>query len=158
MSLFRPRHVDGGADVVGANLRRVQALLRFGRAACESKSKTARNLNQIQCTGKPGFILLLKTQRGSSGTFHRLVARENARFQNYASTVTGARDSARRALAICRIPYACASDQPSRAMHKLSMCRVACACASAAAATSAHGSIVIHLPTPDHPPLAAILG
>ena len=89
----------------------------------------------------------MKSQTFPNGTFHRLVARENARFQNYAKCVTGARDVARRrrgslqtlqqyegfgavAVATCRIPCACASDQPSRAMQKLSMNLIARACVS----------------------------
>ena len=124
VSLFRPRYADGEMPLVGAYSGMVQALLRIGRAACKSKSKTARNLNQMALLYyKSNFTT---NQTFPNGTFHRLVARENARFQNYATRVTGARDLARRALAICRIHCACASDQPSRAMQKLCICRIAC--------------------------------
>ena len=93
---------------------------------------------------------IIKNSDGLLYTFHTLVARENARFQNYANRATGARNLARRrrggleklkqykgfgavAVAACRIPRACASDRPSRAMQKLSMGLIACACVSAAA-------------------------
>ena len=137
MSLFRPGHGDGVADFFGANLRTVQAPAPSGRVTNKRKSKTARFLYQILHTGYPGFTLLNKTHILPIDYFHRLVARETARFQNYANRVTGARDSAQRDRAIRRIPCACASDQPSRGMHKLSMCRMACACAPATAAMSA---------------------
>ena len=136
MSVFRPRHADGDKRLVGANLAPVYAPLRIGRPADVYCGKITRNVNRILCTGQPGFTSLLKIQILPNAGLLRRLRRETGRFQNYANRVTGARESARRTLAICRIPCACASDQPSRAMHKLSMCRIACACAPAAAAST----------------------
>ena len=137
MSLFRPRHGDGVAGQVGANLGMVQAKKRIRPPADAYCGKITRNVNRILCTGQPGFPSLLKIQILPNAGLLRRLRRETGRFQNYANRVTGARESARRTLAICRIPCACASDQPSRGMHKLSMCRIACACAPATAAMSA---------------------
>ena len=98
--------------------------------------------------------MLYKTHILAIDYFHRLVARENARFQNYANRIIDARGLARQrrggleelkkyqgcgavAVAACGIPCACTSDQFSQAMQKVSMCRIARDCASAAAAMSA---------------------
>ena len=113
------------------------------RTFCESggppvKVKSKLNKNQIKSYALASQdSLCYKAQTVYYGTFRQLVARENARFQIFATRVTGARDSARQALAICRIHCACTSDQPSRAMQNLSVCRIACASVSAAAAMSA---------------------
>ena len=131
--------------------------------------------------------MLYKTHILPIDYFHRLVARENARFQNYASRLTGTMDLARRrradvqklrqfkgfgavsalmdqALAFDAISAA-RPPQPHGKASKINQIirkmrqttATTTTTTTTTRKTAAAAPILIHLPTPDHPPLAAIL-
>ena len=95
MSLFRPRHADGDAEV---SERKWGWFKRF----CDSGGRPVKAKANLQDSYIKSYTLariycfFANSLHENRGQFLGLHARENARLQNYAGRLTGAKDLARR--------------------------------------------------------------